>query len=393
VHEDAHDADGGTPSLAAFDALLARHPVPAWIYLRSTLQIVAVNDAACAAYGIDRATFLTLNLLDLRSPEEGLRLQERLRLQGSDVVHPGPARWRHRRADGSELPVEITASPVTWDGRLAVLVVARDLTEEERLRTERRSWDARFEALVAHASGVIALVQETGVIAYLSASIRTILGFEPRDRVGTLLMDLVHPDDRATAAALFADGEPRIRRGALRLRTRDGAWRPTDAVVQDLRAESAVGAFVLNARDASERLALEQVREQRALDAERRSARQRALLRLYERPWDGAENPFQIVLEEAVEQLGGTLGSALARTERGTYAFVAVVGHDLERLRPFELPATGAMAIRTSCRTCRPSSPVWRTSRRTRSRPTPSSPGSRRRSSSRSSWPAASRRR
>ncbi len=334
MHEDAHDAGAG--SLAAFDALLARHPVPAWIYLRTTLRIVAVNDAACAAYGYDRATFLTLDLMDLRSPDDGVRLQEQLRLQGSDVVHPGPARWRHRRADGTELPVEITASPATWAGTLAVLVVARDLSEEERLRAERRSWDARFEALVAHASGVIAVVQESGVIAYLSASIRTILGFEPRDRVGTLLTELVHPDDREAAATLFAGGSG-PRRGALRLLTRDGRWLPTDAVVQDLRAEPAVGAFVVNARDASERLALEEVREQRALEAERQSARQRALLRLYERPWDDAANPFQIVLEEAVDQLGGVLGSALVRTERGTYAFAATVGYDLERLRPFEL--------------------------------------------------------
>jgi len=337
VHEDAQDAGAG--SIAAFDALLARHPAPAWIYLRSTLRIVAVNDAASAAYGFDRATFLTLDLMDLRTPDERVRLQERLRLQGPDVVHPGPARWRHRRADGTELPVEITASPADWAGSLAVLVVARDLSEEERLREERRSWDARFEALVAHASGVIALVQDTGVIAYLSASIRTILGFEPRDRVGTLLADLVHPDDRAAAAALFEGGGPAPRRAALRLRTRGDAWLPTDAVVQDLRAEAAVGAFVLNARDASERLALEQVREHRALEAERQSARQRALLRLYERPWDDAANPFQIVLEEAVDQLGGTCGSALARTERGSFAFVAALGHDLARLRAFELPA------------------------------------------------------
>lgn len=336
--ENAHDAGNGAGSLAAFDALLARHPVPAWIYLRSTLRIVAVNDAACAAYGYDRPSFLALNLLDLRSPEEGARLQERLRAQGPGVVHPGPARWLHRRTDGTELPVEVTASAVTWDGELAVLVVARDLTEEERLRAQRRSWDDRFEALVAHASGVIALVQETGVIAYVSASIRTILGHDPRERVGTLLADLVHPDDRATVDALFQGGGSGPRRAALRLRTRDGGWLPTDAVVQDLRAEPAVGAFVLNAHDASERLALEQARELRAQEAERRARRQRALLRLYERPWDDAENPFQIVLEEAVEQLGGTRGSALERTERGTFAFVAEVGFDLERLRTVELP-------------------------------------------------------
>ena len=337
MHEDA--PSNGAGSIATFGALLARHPVPAWIYLRTTLRVVAVNEAACAAYGYDRATFLTLGLMDLRSPDEGVRLQERLRLQGPDVVHPGPARWRHRRADGSEIPVEITASAVSWGDELAVLVVARDLSEEERLRAEQRSWDARFDALVAHASGVIALVQETGVIAYLSASIRTILGHEPRDRVGMLLSDLIHPDDHAVASALFEPGADGPRRGALRLRTRDGSWLPTDAVVQDLRGEPAVGAFVLNARDARERLALEQVREQRALEAERQAARQRALLRLYERPWDDAENPFQIVLEEAVDQLGGDRGSALARTEHGTFAFVSVVGYDLERLRRFELPA------------------------------------------------------
>jgi PAS domain S-box-containing protein len=325
-------------SVAAFDALFARHPVPAWIYLRSTLRIVAVNDAACATYGFERAAFLRLGVLDLRAPDEAARLEERLRVQGPDAVDAGPSRWRHRRADGTELPVEITSSPVAWDGALAVLVLARDLSDEERGRAERRSWDARFEALVAHASGAVALVQETGVIAYVSPSIRPILGFDPWERVGTLLSDMVHPEDRDAAAALF-DGGSGPRRGALRLRTRDGGWCPTDAVVQDLRTEPAVGAFVLNARDATERLALEGERARRARDTERRSALQRALLRLYERPWDDAETPFQAVLDEAVAQLGGTYGSALARTGRGTFTFAAVTGFDPERVRPFELPA------------------------------------------------------
>ena len=210
----------------------------------------------------------------------------------------------------------------------------------------------------------------------------------------------MHPDDRAAAAALFAGGGSGPRRAPLRLRTRAGAWLPTDAVVQDLRGEPAVGAFVLNARDASERIALEQVREQRALEAERQAARQRALLRLYERPWDDDAEPFQIVLEEAVGQLGGTHGSALVRTDRGTYVFAAAVGYDLERLRQVELPAEQVLFGR-DWRDGEPRRPTGRrrvgarprrVPPRPPSRPTPSSPTSRRRSWSRSCSRAAWRR-
>lgn len=322
-------ADDGSAD-RAFAAWLRDHPVPAWVYRRDDLRIIAVNDAACRAYGFERARFLELDLLALRSPEEGARLLEQLRRQGPHAVHPGPARWRHRRADGSEFPVEVTASAVDWDGEPAVLVLARDLSEEERLRAEQRAWDARFEALVAHASGVIALVQETGVVSFLSDSADPILGQRPRARVGTLLEELIHPDDRGRAAALFAPGTVGPRRAPLRLAHANGVWVPMDVVVQDLRHEPAVGAFVLNAREAR--------------DAARRAQVLQALLRIYELPWDDeAGEPFAVVLEEAVATLGGTRGSALVRDRDGRFRFATAVGYDLERLRPFTLAATEAL--------------------------------------------------
>ena len=50
--------------------------------------------------------------------------------------------WCHRRKDGSELDVEITAHDHVFDGRAARVVLALDVTE--RVEAERRCVSARL---------------------------------------------------------------------------------------------------------------------------------------------------------------------------------------------------------------------------------------------------------
>ena len=47
-------------------------PRPIWVYDESTLQFLAVNDAAVRDYGYSRGEFLAMTLKDIR-PEEELR--------------------------------------------------------------------------------------------------------------------------------------------------------------------------------------------------------------------------------------------------------------------------------------------------------------------------------
>ncbi|QFU14781.1 hybrid sensor histidine kinase/response regulator [Microvirga thermotolerans] len=53
------------------------------------------------------------------------------------------------RTDGSRIPVEVTAGPVSWDGRAAVQILLRDLTERKQQETARQIVEAALRARTA----------------------------------------------------------------------------------------------------------------------------------------------------------------------------------------------------------------------------------------------------
>ena len=132
--------------------LFDRNPHPMWVFDFETLRYLAVNDAAVATYGYSRAEFLSMTIADIRPPEDVPALLV-------DVAAPiGSYRpsglWRHRRKDGTQIDVEVTAHDLEFDGRKARLVAAVDVTERRRLEAQL-SEATRMEAM-GHLAGGIA---------------------------------------------------------------------------------------------------------------------------------------------------------------------------------------------------------------------------------------------
>src|SRR3989475_9243853 len=80
-------------------------------------------------------------ILDIRPPEDVPGLNERLRC----LAEGAPAStniWRHRKANGELMDVEVTSHAIELSGRRARLVVSIEVTE--RLRAEEKLWHAAF---------------------------------------------------------------------------------------------------------------------------------------------------------------------------------------------------------------------------------------------------------
>jgi two-component system sensor histidine kinase/response regulator len=134
------------------------------------------------------------------------------------------------------------------------------LAERERERDQaeaalRRS-EAYFRSLFENAPDLISVVDAQGVITYDSPSHQRVLGYAPRDRLGSNALDLIHPDDAARMLALFAEGirNPGSAASAeYRYRHRDGSWRHIEAVGTNLLHDPAVKGVIVNSRDVTER--------------------------------------------------------------------------------------------------------------------------------------------
>jgi diguanylate cyclase (GGDEF)-like protein/PAS domain S-box-containing protein len=133
-------------------------------------------------------------------------------------------------------------------GLLASLVLAWALIAATRRQTEH------FRSLVSHSTDLV-LVLADGC-RYVSSSVTSALGRPEAELLGPGLVRFVHEDDQALVDAVQSDGRPP--QIVLRVRNSQGEWRHLDAHVSDLRNDRHVRGVVLNARDITERVRLEQ---------------------------------------------------------------------------------------------------------------------------------------
>ena len=145
--------------------------------------------------------------------------------------------------------VDATVSSVA-DGRTdGAVLMLRDVTDQRR--TEKR-----FRALIENVSDVITVVDEAGVVTYVSPSVQAALGYRPGDLIGESLLRFVHEADRPHAIDGFTvllDGSDSEARFEYRLRHRDGSWVVLEGVAVDLLDNDIVGGVVINSRDVTER--------------------------------------------------------------------------------------------------------------------------------------------
>ncbi len=117
-----------------------------------------------------------------------------------------------------------------------------------------------FRSLVRNASDVITVVDPSGRISYQTPSVSSVLGYPPAAFIGSDFRELVHPDDGPTFGddlGKLAAGRPQASSG-FRMRHRNGSWRWTETVANNLLHDPAVNGIVLTTRDVSDRKELEE---------------------------------------------------------------------------------------------------------------------------------------
>src|SRR5881394_2448473 len=129
--------------------LFQANPEAMWVYDCETLRFLAVNAGAVQRYGYSEQEFLAITLRDIRLASELARFEERL-LNDTGGTFTG---FRHRRKDGTLIDVDIDSQPITFAGRPARLVLARDVTARRQLEEQLRQAQ-KMEAVGQLAGGI-----------------------------------------------------------------------------------------------------------------------------------------------------------------------------------------------------------------------------------------------
>lgn len=138
---------------------------------------------------------------------------------------------------------------------------------EERLRSS----DEYLRSFIEEAPDMITILNEDGSIRFVSPAIRTILGHEPADLVGTDSLLLIHPADRADVRASFESGiESGMHGEALLVRFlhKDGTTRQLETRPRNLLDHPSIQGVLTISRDMTDLLRREdELRQAQKMEA------------------------------------------------------------------------------------------------------------------------------
>ncbi len=134
-------------------------------------------------------------------------------------------------------------------GLLASLLLGWALIAATRRQT------AHFRSLVTSSTDLVT-VFGAGGCRYVSQSVTQMLGRPEPEVLGPGFRHFVHSDDREPLQGACGNGQPH--EIVFRLQNKFGEWRQLEAHVTDLRGDRHIRGVVLNARDVTERVRLEE---------------------------------------------------------------------------------------------------------------------------------------
>jgi len=205
---------------------------------------------------------LGCNPADFAYPDDLPALQASMQ----DVLQvPGQVvrtQYRVRHKDGSWRWLESSITNLLAEPSVEAIVFNfRDTTERKQATATLQKSEQRFRALVEHSLEEISLIEADGTLTFESPTSRRPLGYPLNSFVGHNILDLFHPDERATAIRLLEQlvkAPGGTHEAEFRLRHQDGSWRWMQGFLTNLLDEPAVRSIVINYRDITERKLAEQ---------------------------------------------------------------------------------------------------------------------------------------
>jgi PAS domain S-box-containing protein len=170
------------------------------------------------------------------------------RRRGVLLVAPADTGDQHRRLAAA---CQAVASAVS------LALESADLAE--RLVDERS--EQRFGAMIRNSSDIVLVLRTDGTVRFLSPSVTRVLGWDAEELLDLHLTGLVHPDDASivTSALTVALTTPGTHGPfQCRYQHKDMSWRYLEAIGMSLIDDPVVGGVIVNVRDVTERVQLEE---------------------------------------------------------------------------------------------------------------------------------------
>jgi len=212
---------------------------------RLVADLTATGAAILQGWPVESVALTAHERLGKATPIERLRILDAL----ASNVSLDAARTLAARDDHNINQLIVLQAALGAVGLLTSLLLAWGLIAATRRQT------AHFRSLVTSSTDLVLVLGPDGC-RHASGSVARMVGYAEAELLGRGYEAVVHPEDRlAVRGAAVHGGPPEI---VFRIQNGSGEWRHVEAHVTDLREDRWVRGVVLNSRDVTERIELQE---------------------------------------------------------------------------------------------------------------------------------------
>jgi PAS domain S-box-containing protein len=173
-------------------------------------NILEVNEAACRRLGYSREELLRMKTTDIDAPDYAAGFKDRLARQLYDGKLSNIS-GTHITRDGRQILIDVNSRAITYQGKLAVLAVVRDITQIRRNEESLRRSEERYRIIVEDQAELICRWRADTTLTFVNDAYCRYFNKTRQELEGisflTLVPESYHAGIRAQIERALATGE------------------------------------------------------------------------------------------------------------------------------------------------------------------------------------------
>jgi PAS domain S-box-containing protein len=163
-------------------------------------RIVDANSAASSFYGYSKKVLLNMNINQINCLSDEEIHQE---MQYAKEHRKSHFQFRHRKASGDIIDVEVFSGPVLIQGKILLYSIIHDVTQRVISENALAESEQRFRLVVESAPDAI-FIHTNQNFTYVNHAALKLFGAESEKQLlGTPILERIHPDFRKTNSGAY----------------------------------------------------------------------------------------------------------------------------------------------------------------------------------------------